>query len=109
MIQNIIDFYTNSGVVQFFFWFPVVFNMIFYPIHIWTKVQKDRKAVIENKNHYDFVTVGELFACFFLTVVPVLNALNLIFYSAPITWKYIVTKLDWFFGIQLVKDTRRAK
>lgn len=107
MIQQVIDFYTNSGVVQFFFWFPVVFNMIVYPFHIWYRIQKDRQVVRDNERyHTSFMTVGEIFKYLFLTFVPVLNALDVIFHSAPIAFRYLCEKFDWLFKIQLVKDTR---
>lgn len=106
MIDKIIDFYTNSGVVQFFFWFPVVFNGIFYPLHVWKRVQRNR-ADLSNDKYTTHITVGDLFKYFFLTVIPVLNALDLIFHSFPLAWKYVAHRLDWLFSIKLVKDNRK--
>lgn len=106
MIDHIINFYTNSGIVQFFFWGPFAFNMFFYPIHIWKRIQRNRLEVSKNEYGIEFITVGDLFKYFFLTVIPVLNALDLIFHSFPIAFKYIAYRLEWLFDIKLVKDTR---
>jgi hypothetical protein len=120
MITWIIDTYSNSDLVKFFFWGPVVFNGIFYPIHVWKRVQKDRKTVEQwqidfakaekyNTSTYrpslhdsDFVTVGTLFEYFFLTFLPVLNALATIFHAAPIAWDYICIRFHWLFELKLV-------
>lgn len=107
MIENIINFYSSSDIVKFFFWGPVVFNMIFYPIHVWKRVQIDRRALTEDKYHTDFVTMGDLFKYLFLVFIPVVNALALFFHALPIAWEYICKKFDWFFSIKLVKDTRK--
>jgi hypothetical protein len=109
MINWIINFYCNSGVVQFFFWGPVVFNMVFYPIHIWKRYQRNRKEVSQNEYGIIFITVGDLFKYLLLTIIPVLNALDVIFHSFPILFKYVAKRLDWLFGITLVKDTRKPK
>lgn len=108
IINSIVESYTNSGFVKFFFLFPVLFNMIVYPIHIWYRVKRDREAVLANDKYYNsFCTIGELFKYLFLTFLPVLNALDVIFHSGPIAWKYITEKLAWLFEIKLVKDTRK--
>lgn len=109
MIDKIIDFYTGSGIVQFFFWGPFVFNMFFYPIHIWKRLQRNREDISKNEYHIEFVTIGDLFKYLFLTIIPVLNALDLIFHSFPIAFKYVAHRLAWLFDIKLVKDTRKKK
>lgn len=101
MIKWILNLYTDSGIVQFFFWFPVLFNTVFYPIHVWKRIQQNRTD-LEEKNYTDHITVGDLFKYFFLTVIPVLNCLDLIFHSFPQAWKYVQHRLDWLFGIKLV-------
>lgn len=109
MIEAIINFYAGSDVVKFFFWGPVVFNMFFYPIHVWKRIQWNRRDINKNEYNVRFVTVGDLFKYFFLTVIPVLNALDVIFHSFPIAFKYIAHRLSWLFEIKLVKDTRPKK
>lgn len=100
MIHKIIDWYTNSGVVQFFFWGPVIINGIFYPIHTWVRVQRDLRA--DKKYHSDYITVGHLFKYLGLTIVPVVNALATIFHVAPQAWDYISKRFAWLFAIRLV-------
>lgn len=120
MFDWIIESYSNSALVQFFFWGPVVFNACVYPVHVWARVQKDRaaikqwqddyaKAERENKSTYrpslydsGFVSVGSLFKYFFLTTLPVLNALATIFHAGPIAWEYITHRFAWLFSLKLV-------
>lgn len=107
MVDWIINFYTNSAVVPFFFWGPVFINGVVYPIHVWKRVQKDRKAIESNEKYYsDFIKVGDLFWYFFCTVIPVVNALACIFNAVPIAWDYVSHRFDWLFRLQLVRDTR---
>ncbi len=107
MIDWIINLYTESPIVPFFFWGPAIFNGLVYPVHIWARVQKDRKAVENNQRFYsDFITIGTIVKYIFLTFLPVLNALSTVFHAAPIAWIYLAHRLEWLFDIQLVKDTR---
>lgn len=121
MIDWIKDLYSND-VFHFFFWGPVFINAVFYPIHVWLRVQKDRATVLKWKkecaeyeekgeshyrpslNDYEFVSVGTIFKYFFLTVVPVINALACIFHVAPIAWDYMTYRFAWLFSIKLVND-----
>lgn len=110
MIDSIINFYTESEVVQFFFWFPLIFNACVYPVELWELYQKDKKAVEKNENYYyDFLKVGDIFYRVFLTITPCINALATIFDSAPIAFRILTRKLGWLFEIQLVKDTRNKE
>lgn len=121
MIEWVINTYSDSDLIKFFFWGPVLFNAIVYPVHIWVRVQKDRAAVAkweedfalaekENKSNYrpklfdeTFVSIGSIFKYFFLTVVPVLNALATIFHAGPIAFEYLANRFAWLFKCKLVR------
>lgn len=101
MIDWITSLYANSDWVKLFFWGPMALNLIIYPVHVWKRVQRDRKKLKKGYTPYDFVTVGDLFKYAFLTFTPVLNALALIFHAAPIAWEYLADHLEWLFSIKL--------
>lgn len=103
MIDWIIAQYTASAVVKFFFWGPVVFNGLSYPVLVWKKVQENKKSVANNGSTYDFVTVGDLFKYFFMTVLPVMNALAMIFDCGPEIFQILTKRFAWLFSITLVK------
>ena len=119
MINSIIDFYKSSDIVPFFFWGAAVFNMFVYPIHLWARVQKDRRTVVKWREDVaekqkeegayiptlhdsNFVTIGTFIKYFFLTFTPVLNALATIFHAAPIAWEYLTKHLGWLLDLKII-------
>ena len=83
-------------------------NLVIYPIHVVSRVLKDRKAVENNEKYYDdFVKVRHLFGYLCGTVIPIVNVLCFVFHAWPILWEKIKHHFEWLFEIQLVKDTRK--
>ena len=108
MIDSIINFYRDSELVQFFFWFPLVFNTCVYPVELWMRYQRDKRAVENNElYYYDFLKMGDVLYCLFLTVTPCINALATIFDAFPTAFKIVFKKFGWLIDIQFVKDTRK--
>lgn len=101
MVHKIIDWYTNSGVVQFFFWGPLVINAVFYPCHVALRVWGDRQKLNKQEKPYDAVTVGHVFKYLGATVLPVVNALCTIFHVLPVAWDFIYKKFAWLFKRRL--------
>lgn len=112
--------YSNPLMSLLFLVLPVLVNSIFYLLHLWGRVQEDRATVaawrhnvkeakasrqtsLPTLNDYNFVTLGTVFWCLFLTFIPIVNAIALVCDSGPAALRWLAKKLSWMFDFKLVR------